>query len=169
MQTAEGPVSIERIAAKHVDALCEASQYSVEHVKPWLGTGLCPVTIPAAKQCVTSLEQSRQQNYGIAYLLITESQCLGMGVINYIHPLHLNANLGFWIRPEMTGKGLAVALSQRLIKLAFEQMKLVRLELLIEPANKASLRVAHKLNAEKEGLCRKRVMGRDALLFSLTR
>ncbi|MCW8108348.1 GNAT family N-acetyltransferase [Alteromonas ponticola] len=169
IQSSEGPFTIERIAAKHVDTLCEAGQHSIEYVRPWLGTSLCPVTIPAAKQCIASLELSRQQNYGIAYLLLSEFQCLGMGVINYIHPLHLNANLGFWIRPEASGKGLAVALSQRLIKLAFEQMKLVRLELLVEPANQASLRVVQKLNAEKEALCRKRVLGRDALLFSLTR
>ncbi len=168
IQASEGPLAIERIASKHVEALCEAGQHSIEYVRPWLGPTLCPVTVPAAKQCVTTLELSRQQNYGLAYLLMSESQCLGMGLVNYIHPLHLTANLGFWIRPEASGKGLAVALSQRLMKLAFEQMKLIRLEMLIEPANKASLRVAQKLNAEKEGLCRKRVLGRDALMFSLT-
>ncbi|MCW8092552.1 GNAT family N-acetyltransferase [Alteromonas sp. ASW11-130] len=168
IQTIEGPLTIERIASKHVDPLCEAGQKSVESIRPWLGTSLCPVTLPAARQCVAALELSRKQNYGLAYVLMNGPICFGMGVINYIHPIHLNANLGFWIRPDATGRGLAVALNQRLIKLAFEQMKLVRLEILVEPTNKASIRVAQKLNAEKEGLCQKRVFGRDAFLFRLT-
>ncbi|WP_232367566.1 GNAT family N-acetyltransferase [Alteromonas pelagimontana] len=148
--------------------LCEAAQKSVHHVRPWLGSGCCPVTPVAARQCIDELEQKRERSYGITYLLVMEDSCLGMGLINYVHPVHRSANLGYWIRPEACGQGLAVALCKSLQKLAFLQMDLCRLELYIEPNNKASLRVAEKLGAEKEGLCRKRIFGRDALLYSLT-
>lgn len=166
--TTTSPISIERAGQKHADMLCEASQQSVSHVRPWMGTDLCPVTPAQARQCLTTLENQREQGYGITYLLVMDNRCLGMGLINYIHPLHRNANLGFWIRPEACGQGLAVQLCQALKKLAFDQMDLFRLELFIEPNNKASLRVAEKLGAEKEGYCRKRVCGRHALLYALT-
>ncbi|WP_245953221.1 GNAT family N-acetyltransferase [Alteromonas aestuariivivens] len=149
-------------------ALCEAGQASIHHVRPWLGSELCPVTLPAARQCIEILKQQREQGYGITYLLLHNERCLGMGLINYIHPVHKSANLGFWIRPDACGKGLAVGLARTLVKLAFSQMGLQRIELLIEPGNKSSQRVAIKLGAEKEGVCRKRIFGRDALLFSLT-
>lgn len=168
LKTHDSPVAIERIGLKHAEALCRAGQASAHHVKPWLGTSLCPVTPAATKHCIEALDASRHQNYGITYLMVQNDTCLGMGIINYIHPLHLTGNLGYWIRPDACGQGLAVALCRALLKLAFTQMGLNRLECFIEPANKASLRVAEKLGAEREGLCRKRIFGRDALLYSLT-
>lgn len=161
------PVHIQRVGTKHAGSLCEAGQAAIHHVRPWMGTGLCPVTPAAARQCIDTFQQQRTSGYGIAYLLLQEQMCLGMGLINYIHPTHKTANLGYWIRPEACGQGLAIGLCQSLQKLAFTQMGLERLELLIEPNNKASLRVAAKLGAEKEGLCRRRIFGRDALLYSL--
>lgn len=168
IHTEQGPVTIERIATKHTQRLCEASQQSIHHVKPWLGSGLCPVTPALAKQCISTMETDRETGYGLTYLLIHDERCLGMGIINYIHHTHLTANLGYWLRPDACGKGLATAICETLKKLAFNQMNLHRLECLIEPNNKASLRVAERIGAVKEGLCRKRVFGRDALLYSIT-
>lgn len=166
--TTASPITIERAGVKHADQLCEAAQKSIQHVRPWLGTGLCPLSPTQARQCLQELDEQRLRGYGICYLLLMDDKCLGMGFINYIHPLHKTANLGFWIRPEACGQGLAVALCESLKKLAFAQVDLHRLELLIEPNNKASLRVAEKVGAEKEGFCRKRIFGRDALLYALT-
>ena len=86
---------------------------------------------------------------------------------DHIHHAHLSANLGYWLRPDACGRGLATAICNALKKLAFSQMNLHRLECFVEPNNKASLRVAERIGAIKEGLCRKRVFGRDALLYAL--
>ncbi len=161
-------MQIQRIAQKHADMLGLAGQQSAPHVRPWLGNALCPATPAASKQCIADMEMQRERGYGITYLLIDNDQCLGMGLINYIHPVHLTANLGFWLRPDACGKGLATALCKALMKLAFSQMGLHRLECLVEPNNKASLRVINRLGGEKEGLCVRRIFGRDALLYSFT-
>lgn len=162
-----GDISVARLSQKHLDSLCEACRASASHVRPWLGNSLCPITPTATRQCIEEMEKKRASGYGITYLLMSEATCLGMGIINYIHPLHATANLGYWIRPEACGRGLAVNLCQSLAKLAFSQISLQRLELLVEPGNKASMRVADKLGAQREGLCRKRVFGRDAYLYAL--
>lgn len=90
-----------------------------------------------------------------------------MGIVNYIHPIHRVANLGYWIAPQACGQGLGSLLCDRLISLAKNHLNLVRLELFIEPANIASIKLAQRIGAAKEGLCRKRVFGRDAYLYSL--
>lgn len=167
IHTEQGPVSIQRIARKHCDMLCEAGQQSIHHVKPWFGSSTCPVTPALSKQCIESMEKARESGYGLTYLLVHEERCLGMGIINHIHHTHLTANLGYWLRPDACGKGLAIAICEALKKLAFSQMNLNRLECFVEPNNKASLRVAERIGAIKEGLCRKRVFGRDALLYAL--
>lgn len=162
-----GPVTVTRLAAKHQEMLCQAGRVTATSVKPWMGSQLCPVTPVAARQCIEHQEQLRRTGYGITYLLIHEQECLGLGTISHIHALHGTGNLGYWIRTDVTGKGLAVTLCQSLIKLAFAQMGMQRLELFIEPDNQPSLRVAEKLGAMREGLCRKRILGRDAWLYAL--
>ena len=112
IHTEQGPVTIQRIAPKHVEALCEASQQSIHHVKPWLGATLCPVTPALAKQCIQSMEAARESGYGLTYLLMHDERCLGMGIINYIHHTHLTANLGYWLRSDSCGKGLATAICE---------------------------------------------------------
>jgi len=166
--TNQGAVSIERIQTNHAEALFQAGVDSAPSVHPWLGKTLCPVSLRNAQHTVRELENARLQGYGITYLLMYEGACLGMGIINYIHPIHKCANLGYWMRPNARGQGLAKALCNRLITLAFQQMGLIRLELYIEASNHASIHLAHKLNAVKEGLCKQRIFGRDALLFAVT-
>lgn len=168
IRTEQGPVSIQRIALKHCDALCDAGQQSIHHVKPWFGASVCPVTPALAKQCIDRMEDAREKGYGLTYLLLHDEKCLGMGIVNHIHHTHLTANLGYWLRPDACGKGLATSVCETLKKLAFSQMNLHRLECFIEPNNKASIRVAERIGAVKEGLCRKRVFGRDALLYAIT-
>lgn len=167
IRTLQGNVTVERLNQQHTEALCKAGQDAIHTVKPWLGTSLCPVTVKGAKQCIQQLEDCRQAGIGIAYLLVFNGQCLGMGIVNQINPLHRCANLGYWLTPAACGKGLALTLCQRLIKLADDLLNLLRLELYIEPTNTASLRLAQRLQATKEGLCRKRLFGRDALLYSI--
>jgi ribosomal-protein-alanine N-acetyltransferase len=167
IHTEQGPVTIQRIAPKHTEALCEAGQHAISHVKPWFGSSVCPVTPMQSKQCIDAMEDARRNDYGLTYLLMHDEKCLGMGIINHIHHTHFTANLGYWLRQDACGKGLATAICEALKKLAFSQMNLHRLECFIEPNNKASLRVAERIGAVKEGLCRKRVFGRDALLYAV--
>lgn len=167
LRTEQGPITVERINSQHQQAFLDASIAAKDAVHPWMGTSLCPTTPLAAKQSIEKLEQARQAGFGVAYLMMFEGKCLGFGAINYIHPTHLTANLGYWIHPNMQGQGLAMALCKVLCKLAQSQLNLIRLELYIEPANVASIKVASKLGAVKEGLCRKRVFGRDAYLYGL--
>ncbi|MBO1255143.1 GNAT family N-acetyltransferase [Alteromonas sp. 5E99-2] len=168
IHTQQGPVTLERIHVNHAEMLAKAGADSADHVHQWLGKELCPISLRAAVKVIADLEEKRIQGFGICYLLIFNQQCLGLGIINYIHPTHKNANLGYWLHPASVGQGLASALCKSLTRLAFTQMDLMRLELLIEPANYASIALAERIGASKEGLCKKRLWGtRDAYLYSI--
>ena len=167
IQTQLGPIAVERLQMHHADALALAGAAAASSVHPWLGKTLCPTTLRNAQQSIKQLEHSRQLGFGITYVLQFGEECLGMGLINYIHPTHHNANLGYWLHPKARRQGLAFALCRKLLHLAFNQMDLNRLELFIEPENKASINLATRLNARREGLCQNRVFGRDALLFAI--
>lgn len=167
IRTDAGQIHLIRANSKYADSVAEAGKLALDTVKPWMGSSLVPTTPRTAKQLLDTLEEQRKIGYGVCYLLIWQQQCLGMGIVNYIHPIHKTANMGLWLVPEARGKGVAYTLCQRLIDLATQPLKLNRLEYLTLPDNHASIKLAQSLGAQKEGLCRRRVFGQDALLFSL--
>lgn len=165
--TDAGPVKIIRAHHKYALPLSEAGKLAYSSVKPWMGTGLVPTTLRHAETLLEGLDEQRKIGYGITYLLIWNDQCLGMGLLNYIHPVHLNANLGLWLVPEARGRGLATKLCERLIEIARQPLNLNRLEYFTFPDNQASIKLAQAIGAKKEALCQRRIMNKDALLFSL--
>ena len=66
---------------------------------------------------------------------------------------------------------MATAAARLAARFGFDYLDLQRLELVIEPENAASIRVAEKLGSRREGLLHNRLNvendQRDALMFSL--
>lgn len=165
--TDAGPVKIIRAQRKYAQSLSEAGKLALSSVKPWMGTGLTPTTLRHAESLMEAFEQHRQIGYGISYLLIWNEQCLGLGFLNYIHPVHFNANLGLWLVPKARGRGIASKLCERLIEIARQPLGLNRIEYFTLPDNQASIKLAGAIGAKKEALCKRRILNQDALLFSL--
>ncbi|MBN9693651.1 MAG: GNAT family N-acetyltransferase [Verrucomicrobia bacterium] len=111
---------------------------------------------------------------GEAYSFLVESEdCrfLGMCGLSQFNWRHRFANVGYWVRPSQRGKAVMPAAVRVLARFAFGELKLHRIELLIEPSNLASRRAAEKSGARFEGQLRGRIcnqgLARDALMFSL--
>ena len=76
--------------------------------------------------------------------------------------------IGYWIRASRVGQGLATEVTAALTRVAFELCGVDRVELRIEPANAASLRVPAKLGYREEATLKRRLPGgRDMALFAL--
>ncbi len=59
--------------------------------------------------------------------------------------------IGYGIAPEFRGRGFAVEAARRVRDYGYRELGLSRLVSYIDPANKASLRVAEKLGAVRDG------------------
>jgi RimJ/RimL family protein N-acetyltransferase len=113
---------------------------------------------------------------GTAYefaIVAADGRYLGGVGVNQIDALNRRANLGYWVRADATGRGVATAAARLARDWAFAHTDLARLELVIAAGNAASLRVAEKAGALREGLLRARLVLRgaphDAWLFALLR
>jgi len=108
-------------------------------------------------------------NFGV-YDMKTGETIGGCG-INEIDRLNKRANLGYWVRSDRTGQGIAVAATRLLAKWGFDALGLKRIEILVALENTRSLRVAEKAGARREGVLRNRLdlRGRlhDAVMHSL--
>ena len=98
---------------------------------------------------------------------------LGVAGISSFDSVNRRANLGYWVRSGRTGRGVATSAVGQLAEWAFENTDVTRLEIVVAVENRASLRVAEKAGAAREGVLRKRLVlgGRthDAVMLSLTR
>jgi RimJ/RimL family protein N-acetyltransferase len=79
--------------------------------------------------------------------------------------------VGYWVKREARGRGLATRALRLLARWALEEQRLARVQLTAEPGNLASLRVAEKAGFTREGLLRRylNIGGerRDGFMFSL--
>ena len=83
------------------------------------------------------------------------------------------AGVGYWVLAHARGRGLATAAVRLLTRWAIATAGLRRIEALVEPGNRASLRVLERCSFRREGLLRDYVdrgeNGRrgDAYVYSL--
>jgi ribosomal-protein-alanine N-acetyltransferase len=63
-----------------------------------------------------------------------------------------NAFVGYWVDEAVAGQGLAPEATVGVLRFAFEELGLHRVEIAIVPRNRASRRVVEKLNLREEGV-----------------
>ena len=81
------------------------------------------------------------------------------------------AQVGYWVRREARGRGVATAALRLAAGYAFEARGVGRLQLTTHPANRASQRVARRAGFTREGTLRGWLLTpdgrRDSVMFSL--
>ena len=100
-------------------------------------------------------KKGTQYNFAITDAA-TGEQVGGCG-LNDIGEMNKRANLGYWVRSDKAGQGIAPAAARLLAKWGFEQLGLKRIEILVAVENARSLKAAEKAGAKKEGILRNRL------------
>ncbi len=80
--------------------------------------------------------------------------------------------IGYWCARDSRGRGLTPRALRLICRLGFEELDLGRLELITEPENHLSQRVAEKIGFRREGVLRSHMLHpggrrRDSVMFSL--
>ena len=93
---------------------------------------------------------------------------IGMGVSANDY----RGTIGYWVARETRGRGICTRALRLLVKHGLEELDLQRLDLITDPDNAASQRVAEKVGFQREGVMRAHLRHpdgriRDSVLFSL--
>ncbi|MDD9932529.1 MAG: GNAT family N-acetyltransferase [Myxococcales bacterium] len=156
------------------EALFEAARSSRAELAPWMPWCHADYCIEESRQWLTQEVARRVDGSGYAFAILDAAgaYCGGCG-LNAIDRANRRANLGYWVRTSHRGQGLATEAVRQLSAWAFEHTDLIRLEIVASIENVASIRVADKAGAVREGIARSRIMlhGRehDAAVFSIVR
>ena len=93
---------------------------------------------------------------------------IGMGVNSHDY----RGTIGYWIARDARGRGICTRALRLLARHGLEDLELQRLELITDPDNVASQRVAEKVGFRREGVLRAHLRHpdgriRDSVMFSL--
>jgi RimJ/RimL family protein N-acetyltransferase len=83
-----------------------------------------------------------------------------------------NGHIGYWCAQESRGRGITTRALRAICRWGFDELALQRLELITDPDNVASQRVAEKVGFRREGVLRSHLLHpdgrrRDSVMFSL--
>ena len=107
----------------------------------------------------------------LAIELTETGELIGGARIDIEAAMHGLGSIGYGLRPDQQGKGLATEAADLVVGFGFEELGLHRIEALVQPWNTASQRVVAKLGMTEEGRLRERFLEadgwHDALVFSI--
>ena len=134
-------------------AVFEAAQESVCEVGPAMRTWREGATYATAARHVAESIRAWHAGtwYDFAVTRIGSAAFLGRVGLDHISD-DGTANVGYWVRTDQTGQGIATAAVRLVARFGFDDLGLRRLELLVAADNLASRRVAEKVGATFEGI-----------------
>lgn len=154
-------------------ALTAAAQESLASVGRWLPWCHANYGLDDAKDWIDRCQSAWHDGEFFAFPVFEacSGQLVGSAGLNQLAPAHRSANLGYWIRQTRQGQGFAAQAARLAARFGFEQLGLLRVEIIVRPDNRASCRTAEKSGALFEGVARKRIwmagQAHDAAVYSL--
>ncbi len=124
---------------------------------PWeprpAGAPLTPEDRASFSARCAARERERQMGSGYGFGIFVADRFVGEITLSSIQrgPFQ-NAFVGYWVDEAMAGQGLAPEATVAVLRFAFEELGLHRVEIAIVPRNRASRRVVEKLNLREEGV-----------------
>ena len=156
-----------------VDMLVAAVQESVPSVGRWLTWCRSDYGAAEANAWITHCERGLRDASHLALAIFDQRDDTLVGAVglNQFNRTHHSANLGYWIRQSRQRRGLCTLAATRLARFAFEQLDLIRIDIVTLPDNLCSRRTAKKIGARFETVARNRLwhdgQPRDGAVYSL--
>lgn len=143
-------------------------------LRPWEATNPhAPNSFDVRSQLRGLLRQLDDQS-GMPFVIEVQGQLQGqLNVANVMYGSVSSAVLGYWVSPEVAGRGVMPTAVALVTDYLMDQVGLHRVEINIRPENVASLRVIQKLGFRYEGLKQRYIHingdWRDHYVFALTK
>lgn len=166
-------IQLELLTAHHAPLLLELVNKNRTLLRQWLPWVDRMVTVENFTNYVRRCEEQLQAGTDIGFIIKEQDQIAGRIGLHYIDRQNQTGAIGYWIGEEFSGRGIVTRACQEIIKLAFEEIDLHRIEIKCATGNHKSAAVAERLGFIREGALRQAewVNGQplDLNLYSLLR
>ncbi|MCI0552317.1 MAG: GNAT family N-acetyltransferase [Anaerolineae bacterium] len=151
--------------------LHEAVQESLKELEPWMSWATENYTELTAREYITITRARWEEHTLFAFAITRDHEIVGGCTLSSIHPVYHYCNVGYWVRTSCHGRGIAGRAAKLAVRFGFENVGLIRAEIVVAVGNFASVRVAEKIGAHYEGILLNRmVVGKsiyNAHMYSL--
>ena len=160
--------------AQDAEDLFDAVRSSVASVGRWLPWCHVDYGLDEARAWVSHCQDGWSQSEHFAFAIFDRQtgELLGSVGLNQRNRVHRSASLGYWIRQSRHGEGIAARAASLVARFGFEQLGLIRIEIIVLPDNHASRRTAEKTGAHFEAIARQGLwangQAHDAAVYGLT-
>ena len=174
IELSDGVIALRPPTRRDENAFFEAVSISIPDLSPWLAWCSPQYSIDDHRSWVARIPGEWQNGTGYAFSIFdkVDGQLMGGCGLSQVDVNFRMANLGYWVRSDARGRGIAPRATRLTAQFGFEVLGLVRVEIIISAHNTASLRAAEKAEARREGVLRNRLVIRDqvhdAIMHSLT-
>jgi ribosomal-protein-serine acetyltransferase len=154
-----------RIIDKNIKVCLSVPVYSVELFKltnknrqylkkwlPWLDSIIRPED---TKEFIELQLRRFSKQEAIHQTIFYKTKIAGVLGFNYIDKNNYIGHLGYWLGEDFTGKGIMTKCVQDLINLAFNDLKLQRIDIRCAVDNKKSRAIPERLGFKNEGIIRR--------------
>ncbi len=172
LQLANEFLELRRARMSEAPLLARAVRESLADLAPFLPWATEDYDVEAARAFLEfSREESKAGRGEHLNVFEVESGELLGGVGIMFRRLHQSAELGYWMRSDRAGEGIATEASELIVEHAFDEMALRRVYLTCDVDNLGSRRVAEKLGMRREGRLKEFTLhhdeSRDHYLYAL--
>lgn len=160
MQATDGVILLRPYTMNDVDSLYDAAIESREQLAPWLPWCHGNYAREESETWVRAQIENwgKELDWGFAICNLKNGYYLGGCGINDIRTDKRAGNLGYWVRSSENNKGIATRTAKLLGRVGIEELKIIRVEIVVAAENTASQRVAEKAGATREGILRDRIL-----------
>jgi ribosomal-protein-serine acetyltransferase len=160
---------LEPIDPERAESIWRAIEASLPELRPWMAWA--PTADLASTRSFAEEEMKAWGSSSWTFTIVVDDEVAGGVGLNRHDPLLSCAQLGYWIRSDLAGRGLVTEAAGLVVDFAFRELKLHRLELRAVPGNLGSVRVAERLGFSRGGVLRDGSRGEggfhDVLVFDL--
>ncbi|MEO8998604.1 MAG: GNAT family protein [Rhodanobacter sp.] len=174
VELVEEPLRLRPWQAQDAEDLFDAARSSVAGVGRWLPWCHAGYDLAEARAWISHCQYgwSRGEHFAFPIFDLRTGELLGGAGLNQRNRQHRSANLGYWVRQSHHGEGIAARAATLVARFGFEQLGLIRIEIIVMPDNHASRRTAEKTGAHFEAIARHRLwangQAHDAAVYGLT-
>lgn len=147
--------------------VAEAARRSLPELQPWMPWATDDYDVDDAREWIGRFGGEDTH----PFVIVEDDEIVGTAGLNRIDALNSIANLGYWLRSDRIGRGIATAATRLIADFGHQQVGLHRLEIIMSVRNHASRRVAERVGATHEGVLRGALLlhgeHHDVHLFSL--
>lgn len=165
---------LRRFTRRDAEGLAEAVQASIPELARWLPWAHPGYQRDDAASFVRESAQAWKEGRAFDFTIRDPAhpgRHLGNASIWHVSRMARSGEIGYWVRSEDAGKGIATEATAALLDLGFDALGLHKVVLRIAVGNHASERVAEKLGFRRDGVLREELLIRgrwvDHTLYSL--